>query len=123
MKSDVIYSKSVVNEKVKGALAYLVGPVSGIILLIVEKKNKFVRFHAMQSTMVFGGVILLLLVLPVVPMIGWVIGIMEIIVSPIIGLSLFIIWVLLMWKAFNGKKFKLPYFGKLAEEQLEKLGE
>jgi uncharacterized membrane protein len=107
------------NEKMMGALAYLLGPVTGIVLLLVEKKNEYVRFHAMQSTVVFGAILLLEIVLGIVPVLGWI---MALILSPLIALVTFVLWLLLMWKAFNGVKFKLPYFGDLAEKQLAKMG-
>ena len=42
-------------ENVAGALAYVLGPVTGVLFLVLEKKSKFVRFHAMQSLITFGG--------------------------------------------------------------------
>lgn len=106
------------NEKMMGAVAYLLGPVTGILLLITEKKNTYIRFHAMQSTVVFGAVVLLYLVLGFVPVLGWL---MALILSPIITLVSFVLWLVLMWKAYSGEKYKLPYFGDLAERQLAKL--
>lgn len=111
--------KSISNEKLMGALAYLLGPFTGIILLFVEKDNEFVRFHAMQSTIVFGAIILFNIVLGIVPVLGWIIAI---ILSPIIGLVAFVLWFILMWKAYSGEKFKLPYIGNLAEKQLANFG-
>ncbi len=110
--------KSGSNEKLVGAVAYLLGPVTGIVLLLVEKSNAFMRFHAMQSTLVFGGIFLLNVVLGIVPVLGWIVAL---VLSPIIMLVSFVLWLLLMWKAFNGEKYKLPYFGDLAEKQLSKL--
>lgn len=107
------------NEKMMGALAYLLGPVTGIVLLLTEKKNDFVRFHAMQSTIVFGAILLLYIVLGIVPVLGWI---LALILSPLITLITFVLWLILMWKAFNGEKFKLPYFGDLSEKQLSKIG-
>lgn len=107
------------NEKMMGALAYLLGPITGIIFLVMEKTNPFIRFHAMQSTIVFGALLVLSLVLGIVPVIGWIIGV---ILSPIITIVSFILWIVLMWKAYSGEKYKLPYFGDLAEKQLAKMG-
>jgi len=101
-----------------GALAYLLGPVTGIILLITEKNNQFVRFHAMQSTMIFGAILLFNMVLGIVPVLGWIIAL---ILSPLVALVSFILWLVLMWKAYNGEKYKLPYVGDLAEKQLAKM--
>ena len=106
------------NEKIMGAVAYLGWWVTGVILLLVEKKNQFVRFHAMQSIMLFGSFTLLYIVLGIVPILGWLIAL---ILSPIIVIAAFVLWVILMWKAYSGEKYKLPYFGDLAEKQLAKL--
>ncbi|OGG03820.1 hypothetical protein A2W14_04730 [Candidatus Gottesmanbacteria bacterium RBG_16_37_8] len=106
------------NEKLMGAAAYLLGPITGIVLLLMEKKNGYVRFHAMQSTIVFGAIILFNIALGIVPILGWLVAL---ILSPIIMIGSFVLWLFLMWKAYSGEKFKLPYFGNLAEKQLEKM--
>ena len=106
------------NEKMMGAVAYLGWWITGLIFLFGYKKSSYVRFHAMQSLLLFGGVTLLFVVFGIVPIIGWIIGI---IISPFIWLVSFVLWLVLMWKAYNGEKYKLPYFGSLAEKQLTKL--
>ena len=100
------------------AAAYLLGPITGIVLLLGERNNTYVRFHAMQSTLVFGGLLLLNIVLGIVPILGWIVAL---ILSPILLIGGFILWIFLMWKAYSGEKYKLPYFGELAERQLTKL--
>ena len=107
------------NDKLMGALAYLLGPVTGIILIVVEKKSDYVRFHAMQSTVVFGAILLLQIVLGIIPVLGWLIAL---IISPLVALGSFVLWLVLMYKAYSGERFKLPYFGEIAEKQLAKLG-
>lgn len=99
------------NENILGAVAYLLGWVTGIVLLLVEKENKFVRFHAMQSTILFGALTLI----GFVPFIGWIL-------APILAIPAFILWLFLMWKAFNGESYKVPYVGDFAEKQLAKMG-
>lgn len=106
------------NEKLMGALSYLLGPVTGIIFLVMEKKNAYVRFHAMQSTILFGAIFLISIALGLIPVLGWIVAL---ILSPLLTLVSFILWLVLMWKAYNGEKYKLPYIGKLAEKQLAKL--
>lgn len=113
-----VESKPASNEQMMGALAYLLGPVTGIILLITEKKNDFIRFHAMQSIIVFGGIILVHIVLAIIPVLGWMV---LIVLAPILYIGGFILWVVLMWKAYNGERYKLPYAGDFAERQLKKL--
>jgi uncharacterized membrane protein len=103
------------NQNLMGAVAYLLGPITGIILLLVEKQNKFVRFHAMQSTIVFGGLFVVQIVLGFIPIIGWTIG-------SLLGLASLILWIVLMLMAFQGKMYKLPYIGEIAEKQAASMG-
>lgn len=106
------------DDKLKGAITYFLGPVTGIVFLLIEKKSAYIRFHAMQSTLVFGAILLLNIILGIIPVLGWLVAL---IISPLIALVAFVLWILLMWKAFNGEKYKLPYFGELAERQLAKI--
>ena len=99
------------GENIRGALCYILGFFSGIFFLITEKENKFVRFHAMQSTIIFG----VLFLISFVPILGWALSVF------LIPLSL-LLWLFLMYKAYQGEKFKLPVIGDLAEQQAEKFG-
>jgi uncharacterized membrane protein len=106
------------SQNVKSALAYLLGPITGIYFLLTEKSDVTIRFHAMQSTVVFGALILFYFVLLIIPILGFFIVMM---LSPILSLVTFVLWLVLMYKAYTGEKYKLPYFGDLAEKQLAKL--
>jgi len=101
------------EENVAGALCYVLGWITGIIFYIMEKDNKFVRFHAMQSIIVFLPLSIMLGIfqgiLLFVPFIGWAI-------SALIGLFMFVLWLVLMLKAYQGEKFKLPVVGDIAEK-------
>ena len=59
---------------VAGALAYLLWFVSGILFFIVEKNNAFVRFHALQSIMLFGGIFVVMMFFGVIPILGFVVN-------------------------------------------------
>lgn len=106
--------KDASRENMLGAVSYLLGFITGIVLLLVEKKSSFVRFHAMQSTVLFGGLFVVNIGLGFIPLLGWL-------VSFVLSMGAFILWLLLMWKAFNGEKYKLPYVGDFAEKQLAKM--
>jgi uncharacterized membrane protein len=101
-----------IQPNVAGLLCYLAGFVTGIIFLIIEKDNKFVKFHAMQSIFVFGGLFVLNIVLSFIPFIGRIL-------IPFVGIAGCILWVLLMFKAYNGETYKLPIVGDMAEKQLQ----
>lgn len=102
------------DEKLSSLLCYVLGFVTGIVFLIVEKKSRLVRFHAMQSTIVFGGLLLLNFALNLIPFLGWLINFL-------LGPVTFILWVFLMWKAYQGSWFKLPYIGDIAEKQIDQI--
>ena len=99
------------DENVEGALCYVFGFVSGVIFLLLEKENKFVRFHAMQSVIVFLGITLV----TAIPFVGWL---MSVFIIPL-GI---VLWLILIYKAYQREKFKLPVIGDFAEKQLKKLG-
>ena len=100
------------DANVAAALSYLVGFVTGLIFLLVEKENRFVRFHAMQSTLVFVGIVLVNILLNLVPFLGALVAVF--IVIPLSA----ILWLLLMFKAFQGEEFKLPLVGQMADERI-----
>jgi uncharacterized membrane protein len=99
------------EQNVAGLLCYVLGWITGVIFIVIEKENKFVRFHAMQSIVVFGILTIARIVLGWIPLIGWVLGI-------IISILMFVLWIILMIKAFQGEMFKLPWAGNFAEKQI-----
>lgn len=90
--------------------------VAGIIFLLIEPKNRFVRFHAMQSIIVFGILTLAGIILGSLPVVG--VGF-----SSVISVVGFILWVVLIVKASSGQLYKIPWAGNFAEKMLASLGE
>lgn len=105
-------SGGVSNARILGVLAYLGGAISGVVLLIVEKRDRFVRFHAMQSVVTFLAVLVLRLAVAGLPVIGALL-LLPFVVA-VVGL-----WIFLMIKAWNGESYKLPYVGDFAEHLLK----
>ena len=99
------------DANLAAALSYLLGFVSGVIFLLVEKDNRFVRFHALQSLLAFGGITVVWLLLSAVPLLGIVLGVFLIIPASAI------LWLVLMFKAYQGEEFKLPVVGPVAAER------
>ena len=97
------------QPNVAALLSYLAGILTGIIFYLLEKENKFVRFHAMQSIMTFGFFFVLNIVLGFIPVVGWSL-------IPLVGIVQLIVWIILMVKAYNGEHFKLPVVGDMAEK-------
>lgn len=104
------------QDNVAGLLAYLFIPA--IIFLVLEpfNRNKFIRFHSFQSLFFTAAMIALNFVLAIIAMIPFL-GFVTIFLWPIIYLASFILWIVLMVKAYGGQKFKVPVIGDLAEKQ------
>jgi len=107
---------------VAGALAYLFGPISGVILYIIERDNRFVRFHAAQSMMVslmmfVVGMVLGILgtLIGAVPLIGWLISMLLSVGLSIVSL---ILWLVLMWQALQGVEWEAPFAGVFARRMV-----
>jgi len=98
-----------------GLLAYLVWPISSIIIFILEKRNRFVRFHAMQALLIAAVFIVVSIVLGIfagIPLIGG----LFFLVSRLVDFAAFILWIFMMVQAYRGQKTKLPYIGEQAEK-------
>ena len=99
------------QANIAALLSYLLGFVTGIIFYLVEKDNKFVRFHAMQSMVVFGFLFVLNFILQLIPVIGWIL-------LPFLAILTIVLWIILMIKAYRGEYFKLPIAGEIAEKNI-----
>ena len=104
-------SSTGLDQNTAGALAYVGGALTGIVFLAIEKDSRFVRFHAMQSTITFLGVLLLHLALTALGVLGFVI-------YPFFLVAVLILWIVLIVLAFQGRQYKLPYIGEMAEKRL-----
>jgi len=101
------------SANVAGLLCYVLGWITGIVFLVLEKENKTVKFHAWQSIMTFGVLFVAYLILFWIPLIGWILGILISILS-------FVLWIILMIQAGTGKMWKVPWAGNWAEKQASK---
>ena len=99
------------DENIAGLLCYVVGWITGIIFLVLEKENQFVRFHALQSILTFLPLSVIALLLGWIPFVGWVL-------AGLVWILTFILWIVLMFKAYRGEKYKLPIAGDIAEKQI-----
>jgi uncharacterized membrane protein len=104
------------EENLAGVLCYVLGWVTGIVFLLLEKENKFVRFHAWQSIATFLPLTILIWIFQWfffwVPFVGgmiiWLLWVLWL-----------ILWLVLMFKAYQGEMYKLPIVGDFAEKQLK----
>ncbi len=101
------------EENIEALLSYVLGWVTGLVFFLIEKKSDFVRFHAAQSLITFLGLWIINILL-------WRIPILGVILVGLITILEIILWILLMIKAYQHERFKLPVVGDLAENLAKK---
>ncbi len=109
--------ESTVNlqPNVAGLLCYVGWWISGLVFFIIEQKNEWIRFHAAQSLITFGSIVVFGMLINLIPWVG----------PPLAGVTWFIgfvLWIVLMIKAYNGERFKLGIFGDFAEKLVASTG-
>ena len=105
------------TDNVAGALAY-VTLIPAIVFLVLEpyNKNRFIRFHSFQCiffAVAWTALWVVLNIIAHISLLGW----LTILIWPLIGLAGFVIWIVLVLKAYQGRMFKLPVIGDMAEKQ------
>jgi uncharacterized membrane protein len=109
------------EENVAGLLCYVLGWVTGLIFFLIDKRP-FVRFHAAQSIGLSIGLIVIYIV------VGFAfgmlsiahLGILALALYPILGLVVFVLWIFMMYKAYQHEEFKLPFIGDIAKNMAGK---
>jgi uncharacterized membrane protein len=99
------------DQNVAAALCYSIGWVTGLLFFLTEPRNRFVRFHALQAMLVFGPACAAFILCVSIPFLGWILSILIFYLSAAL-------WLLLMFKAYKGERFKLPIAGDMAEERV-----
>jgi uncharacterized membrane protein len=112
-----VSSSSGLTDNMAGALAY-VTIIPAIVFLVMEPYNrsKFIRFHSFQCiffAVAWTALWIVLNIIVHIPIFGW----LTILIWPLISLAGFIIWLVLVLKAYQGQMFKLPVIGDMAEKQ------
>jgi len=119
-----VQASSGLTSNIAAALAYVLGLVTGIIFLVLEpyKRDRFVRFHAMQSIFFCVAAIAFSIAWSIVVNIlvnisAWT----AVALTPIgllISLGFFLFWLFLMYQAYSQREFRIPFIGAIAEKQV-----
>jgi uncharacterized membrane protein len=109
-----------ISDNGAGALAYVTF-IPAIVFLAMPPYNKssYVRFHSWQSIMLAVAWVAMLIVLAIlvrIPFLGLIIFPLML----LLDLGMFILWLVVVLKALNGQRFKIPFIGDLAETQASK---
>lgn len=107
---------------VAGALAYVLGPITGILFYVLERDNRFVRFHAAQSIAVSLVLFVVSIVLGIlgtvlafIPLLGWLVAMLLSFGLSIVSL---VLWLFLMWQAYKGLEWEAPFAGVFARRMM-----
>jgi len=106
-------SSTGLSANVAGLLCYVAVWITGIVFIVLEKKSTFVKFHAWQSIMTFGVLTVANIILSLIPFVGWIL-------STLIGILMFVLWLILIIQAGTGKMWKVLWAGDWAEKQISK---
>jgi len=108
-------SSTGMDENVAALVSYVLGWITGLIFFFIEKDSKFVKFHAMQSIIVFGAFSVLSIICSILTAIPYI-GIIFSIINALLGIAAFILWIILLIKSYQHQMFKLPIAGDMAEK-------
>ena len=121
-------SSTGLDENIAALLSYIMTWITGLVFFFIEKSSRLVRFHAMQAILLGASWLVIFIVLWV----GWIIlaivfsqvsevltGLVSLVMGLlffVLGIGVFIGWVMCMIKAYQGQYFKLPVLGNFAEK-------
>jgi uncharacterized membrane protein len=110
--------QSGLSDNAAGGLAYLTF-IPAIIFLVLEpfNRNPFVKFHAWQSILLSGAWIAWVIVRIVLGIVLHFMWFLWFVIGSVVSLGFFILWLIAIIQAFNGKKFSIPVIGAIAEKQ------
>ena len=113
-------SQSGLAENVAGLLCYVLGWITGLIFFLTDKRP-FVRFHAAQSIVVFGAFMILRIIIGMMFVTSGLTGVatgfsLGIMLSGLVSIVGLVLWILLMVKAYQGERYRLPIAAEFADK-------
>lgn len=109
-------SKLKLEPNLASALCYLFGCLSGIIFFVLETENKRVRFHALQSILLFTS-LTFLSIATLCLMIFTDLAVFRF-MNGLIAIAQFALWLILVIRAYQGHTIKIPVLGDFAQKQV-----
>jgi len=111
------------NARTEALISYALWWFSGLIFFLIERKNRFVRFHAAQSFIFFGGVSVVLAILhfiSIIPILGFFLSLPLAFATTIISILAVIVWLFMMFQAYRGVNFRLPIISGYADSLIDR---
>lgn len=120
------------SPNVAALISYIWIPVTSVVVLVTEKENRLVRFHAFQSLFFGLGLFALSIILSIVigivmlvagvisPYLGIVVSMISLLIWLVLAIAILALWVLCLVRAYRGEMYHLPIVGKFAEKMVNK---
>ncbi|HTK10752.1 MAG TPA: DUF4870 domain-containing protein [Ktedonobacteraceae bacterium] len=113
-------TSSGLSQNVAAGLSYVFGWVTGLIFILLEKQNRFVRFNAMQSLLFSASASVITIVLRIfISFLPLYLGSIFSCLVGLVSIAFLVGWIICMVNAFQGKTFKLPYIGDIAQRYVD----
>jgi uncharacterized membrane protein len=112
----------VLPETFAAVLAYFLLPAVFFLAVAPYNKNRFLRFHSLQSIGAWLGLVAAVAMLRIVSLVfTFIPTLVQLLASLLVSLGFFIVWIVLLVKALQGERFKLPLLGEFAEKRASKI--
>ena len=111
------------SARTEAILGYALWWLGALVFFVIERKNRFVRFHAAQSFIFFGGISLLwgvLHLIGIVPLLGVLLSIPLSFISTVITVVAVVAWLFLMFQMYRGKNFRIPIVSGYADSLVDR---
>ena len=111
------------SARTETILSYATWGLVGLVFFLIERKNRFARFHAAQSIIFFGGASILLGVLhliSIIPLLGFVLSVPLSFISTAVAVVAFLVWLLMIFQMYRGNNFRLPFVSGYADRLLDR---
>ncbi len=122
-ENTVATSSTGLDPKLAAFLSYLFMLIGGIVFVVLEKDNRYVKFHAWQSIafsiayfVAWVAFTIIAGILGHIPVLGWLI---DLVLGAVISIGGLVAWIILLIKSFSGEEYKLPFIGDFAEQRIQ----
>jgi len=111
------------SARTETILSYATWGLGGLVFFVIERKNRFARFHAAQSIVFFGGATILLGVLhliSIIPLLGFVLSVPLSFITTAVTIVAVLVWLLMIFLMYRGNNFRLPFVSGYADRLLDR---
>lgn len=109
-------SSTGMEPKIACLLAYLFSWLGGLIIFLIEKENKYVKFHALQALIL--GILEVAIIIVFFWILGWIpfAGLVFMVVGWLAVVVCYIFAIIAIIKSFQGERYYIPFLRSLVDK-------